>query len=37
VKLVLEPFDHYAGLESVYLADTLPVDPDVPLYLDVSR
>jgi hypothetical protein len=37
VRLVLEPFDHYARLDSVYLADTLPVDPDVPLYLDVSR
>jgi hypothetical protein len=37
VRLVLEPWEHYARLESVYLADTLPIDPDVPLYLDVSR
>ena len=37
VKLVLEPWDHDPRLDSIYLADTLPVDPDVPVYLDVSR
>ena len=37
VTLTLEPWDRHPRLDAVYLSDTLPVDPDVPLYLDVSR
>ena len=37
VKLVLEPWDRYPRLDAVYLSDTLPIDSDVPLYVDVSR
>ena len=36
VPLLLEPWDRHPRLESTYVSNTLDVDPDIPLYLDVG-
>jgi hypothetical protein len=37
VPLVLEPWDHHPRLDGVYLSDTLEIDPDALVYVDISR
>jgi hypothetical protein len=36
VLLQLEPWERHPRLESTYLADTLGVNPEIPLYVDVG-
>ncbi|MHB0999234.1 MAG: LamG-like jellyroll fold domain-containing protein [Armatimonadota bacterium] len=36
VDLVLEPFLKNPQLESIYMSDSLEIDPDIPIYYDVS-
>ena len=36
VPLLLEPWDRHPRLESTYVSNTLDVDPEIPLYLDVG-